>query len=335
MSWWLGIGGALFLGFLTNLIYDFAKHGRSRITLNLRPSDRLSTQAREHDFESDGLFMLITWSRARPLWPRRLVTGYQGRPRRDHLFDTDAWRAEVIRHEESGAYGSTAYISRLTVDHGEHRDAQVCEVDLAESTYAECLATKTLAESDLAAGALVRQTLGDGLDAFIARVPPTMVSAGISVVDRNGRLLLLRRSLAVRTFQAQWTVGINESMKYNDEPGAAEDFFALIERGLQEVLGLLPGDYAQPVVSWLGWSVPASCFCLFAAVRAHLDSAEIDARREASHSVYEHDMVHWLPLNARTISAIITGGLCPDGSLRWSYLAPLAALELWRTRTYL
>jgi hypothetical protein len=37
-------------------------------------------------------------------------------------------------------------------------------------------------------------TLDQGLDEFIAGIPPTMVSACVAVIDDNNEFLLLRRS---------------------------------------------------------------------------------------------------------------------------------------------
>ncbi|RKT12307.1 hypothetical protein BX285_6277 [Streptomyces sp. 1114.5] len=334
MQWLLGLGGALLLGMLTNLVYDFAKYGGSRLGSRV-PAPRvrrasLSAAARAHDVRADGLAPLITWSAARPLTPGTLVTSYDGRVVRPHVLDRVGWDAEVARQREAGAAGRTAYLTRLTVDHGEHSAARVCEVTIAESDYAECMATTRLGREDAEAGRLLREALDEGLTGFVATAPPTMVSACVAVRDRGGRLLLLRRSLAVRTFPAQWTVGINETMKYRDEPGAAEDFYALVHRALEEELGLLPADVGPTVITWLGWSEPASCYTLVATVRARLDAAEIDRRREACHSTFEHDLAVWVPFTRRSVSELVEGGACPDGSRRWSYLAPLVAREAWR-----
>ncbi|MER6299478.1 NUDIX domain-containing protein [Kitasatospora sp. NPDC001539] len=330
MGWLLGIGGALLLGVVTNLVYDFVKFGGSRLPLARVRRAHLSAGARAHDVGADGLVPLITWSAARPLTPGSLVTRYEGRLRRPHVLDGTDWAEEVARQRAAGAAGRTAYITRLTVDHGEHSAARVCEVGIAESDYAECMATTRLGREDPRAGRLLREALGQGLTAFVAVAPPTMVSACVAVRDRAGRLLLLRRSLAVNTFPAQWTVGINETMKYRDEPGAAEDFHGLVHRALEEELGLLPEDVGPLVIGWLGWSERASCYTLVATVRARLDAAEIDRRREACHSTFEHDMAAWVPFTRRVVSALVEGGECPDGSRRWSYLAPLVAREAWR-----
>ncbi|MFD8754848.1 hypothetical protein ACFV0O_28255 [Kitasatospora sp. NPDC059577] len=69
---------------------------------------------------------------------------------------------------------------------------------------------------------------------------------------------------------------------------------------------------------------------MVATVRARLDAAEIDRRREACHSTFEHDMAVWVPFTRRSVSGLVEGGVCPDGSRRWSYLAPLVAWEAWR-----
>ncbi|MER7756070.1 NUDIX domain-containing protein [Kitasatospora sp. NPDC097643] len=330
MEWLLGIGGALLLGVVTNVVYDVAKYGGSRLPVARARRASLSAGARAHDVADDGLFPLITWSAERPLRPATLRTEFAGRVVRPHVLDPVGWGGEVARQRAAGAAGSTAYVSALTVDHGEHGGARVCGVRIAESDYAECMATTRLGREDPEAARRLREALDLGLTGFVAVAPPTMVSACVVVRDRAGRLLLLRRSLAVTTFPAQWTVGINETMKYRDEPGAAEDFYALVHRGLQEELGLAPEDVGPVVIGWLGWSAPASCYTLVATVRARLGAAEIDLRREACHSGYEHDMAAWVPFTRRTVSALVEGGLCPDGSRRWSYLVPLVAREAWR-----
>ncbi len=41
-------------------------------------------------------------------------------------------------------------------------------------------------------------------------------------------------------------------------------------------------------------------------------------------------MAVWVPFTRRSVSELVEGGACPDGSRRWSYLAPLVAWEAWR-----
>jgi hypothetical protein len=176
--------------------------------------------------------------------------------------------------------------------------------------------------------ARVSEGLARGLTSFVPVAPPSSLTVSVSVLSAENRILALRRSLSVQTYPGQWTVGINETMKYDDEPGAAEDFFALTYRGLKEELGLDRGDYGPVVLSWLGWSHRAVCWVLVAVVRSTLTSGEIDERRSNCHSVYEHDAIRWLPFTRTEIAKIVTG----EGKGPWSYLAPLLAVETWRNR---
>ena len=334
MQWVFATLGALVLGLATNAVYDLVKHGAVR-----RPfvGDRssLPSAARSYDSTADGLYPFVTWSRSRQLVPERLETAYVGRLERRHVLSGDPWDRHVRDFEESGERGRTAYISALEVDTGEHPGAHAFRVTIAESSYAQCLTTKALLDSGEPVRGHVLTTVREGARAFARVAPPTMVSACVAVINSENRLLALRRSLAVRTYPAQWTVGINESMKYNDEPGQEEDFFGLVRRGLQEELGLGEGTYGEIRISWLGWSNISGAYTLVAVVRSNLRSTEIDRRREQCHGVYEHDLAVWLPLTRSHIGRIVTHGASgPDQAHPWSYLAPLVAAEVWRCRGF-
>lgn len=221
MQWWVGIAGAALLGILTNAVYDVMKYGTVRLPRVLRRP--LPPAARAHDVATDGLDALVTWSRARRLTPDLLETTYVGRVVRSHVFDAPAWHQQVTANRERGDAGRTAYLTSLSVDHGEHPGAHRFAVSVAESDYAEAMASKQIYGSDDALRLRMDEALAGTTDDFMAAVPPTMVTASVAVLSREGRFLLLRRSRSVRTFPLQWTVGINESMKYADEPGAGEN----------------------------------------------------------------------------------------------------------------
>jgi len=140
--------------------------------------------------------------------------------------------------------------------------------------------------------------LTDALDAgssyLLGVVPPTLLFVSVVVLSRTGKFLVLRRSSIVYTGQNKWTVGINETMKYDDEPGRQEDLFGLVRRGLREEVGLDASTYGDIAITWLGWSNPAAGFVGVALVRTSLSEAEVDQLRNACHSVYEHDMTAWL-----------------------------------------
>jgi hypothetical protein len=333
VQWWLATAGAIALGLATNTIYDVIKYRGVQVP---RILDRrsLMPQAAGHDPAMEGLYPLVTWSSSRPLTPQRLVTKFAGRSSRSHVFDIPDWHREVVGFEDRGAAGRTAYVTELAVDTGEHPRAQHCHVTISESTYAECLASKRLLNSDPELADHLLTVLGSGYEAFVAVTPPTMVSACIAVISRGNRTLTLRRSISVTTYPGQWTIGINESMKYSDEPGAEEDFYGLVRRGLHEELGLDSTDYSAILISWFGWSQDASCYAIVAIVRSILTEPEIERRRQGCHSIYEHDLARWLPLRRRSISGIVTGGRPPDGRGSWNYLTPLVASEVWRCRHY-
>ncbi|MFF8592368.1 hypothetical protein ACF061_13120 [Streptomyces sp. NPDC015220] len=331
MQWLLSAVGAALLGMLTNALYDVMKYGTVRFPGVLRRR-HLPAPARSHDVAGDGLDVLVTWSRARRLTPTLIDTVYEGRVARDHVFDTPVWHEQVAANRARGDAGRTAYLTSLSVDHGEHEAARRFTVGIAESEYAEAMATTHLYRTDTELRARMDQALTGTTDAFMAAVPPTSLTACVAVLSREGTFLLLRRSRSVRTFPLQWTVGINETMKYDDEPGAREDLHSLPLRGLKEELGLEAEDVSSLLIGWLGWSRPAASFVTVNIARSRLTAAEIDERRGRCHSSYEHDAAAWWPLRPRTIASVITGGPTPDDSTSWSYLAPLLAGELWRCR---
>jgi hypothetical protein len=330
VPWLLGVLAAILLGVVTNLVYDLAKYGSVRLPRFLRQCGALPRSARAHDVTDDGVYPLVTWSAGRPLTAARLEASFVGKSRRPHILDVPEWHARVSLLQAQGEAGRTAYPIRIGVDHGEHDGAHRFRMTVAESDYAESLATMQILHENTSLDHRLHTALTAGLDRFLAVVPPTSLTASIGVISAGSRFLLLRRSLSVRTFQAQWTVGVNETMKYHDEPGASEDLFALCRRAMQEELGLTPDDYGPIVVSWFGWSRPATSFLVVATVRSKLSETEIERRRGQCHSVYEHDMVAWRRLSRRHVASVINGGPCPDGTNRWSYLAPLVVQEMWR-----
>jgi hypothetical protein len=331
MAWWLGVIGALVLGAAGNLTYDLVKHQSLRLPKLVRWRQQLPADVRSFDSITMGLHPIVTWSRKRRLDENRVRTSYAGRRHDTHVFDRPEWHAAVERERRKGTAGRTAYLTRIDIDHGEHPAAFSAGFVITESDYAECMATLEIARN----GGAVELTsaLRAGLDNFLDVVPPTLFFVSVGVLAKSGRLLCLRRSVGVRTAPGMWSIGINETMKYEVEPGREEDLFALVRRGLREELGLEPDDYGKITVTWLGWSAIASGFYAVAFVRARLDEAEIEDRRLHCHSVYEHDLTAWLSLTKKEITKVIRGGPSPDGVHPWiTELSPVVAAEAWRFR---
>jgi hypothetical protein len=333
-SWWLAVLAAIALGVAGNMAYALLIHGTGHLRSGLVALPRLPKAIRTYDVEQNDLFCLLRWSPKRPLTPARLSSTYAGRLSRNHVFARPEWSkmAEDLRAQGEG--GRTAYPIAIQVDHDEHPDAHSLRVRLAESSYSEYLATMQMANSNDDHRERLELSLAGGLDVFLAEVPPTSVTASISITSPRNRFLVLRRSRSVRTFRSQWTIGVNETMKYSDEPGDEEDFFSLTRRALREELGLEPSEYTDPVLSWFGWSGQSASFLLVGTVRSRLSEAVMDLRISECHSVYEHDMHAWVRMRRASMRDIVLGGECPDGSRSWSYLAPLIALEMWRTRRW-
>ncbi|NUT91517.1 MAG: hypothetical protein HOY78_05745 [Saccharothrix sp.] len=329
-AWLLGIAGAVILGAAGNLAYDLAKHQTLRLPRFVRARRELPAAARAFDPVALGMHPLVTWSRRRRLREGNLRTVFVGRRSGPHLLSRSDWHAKVAAERRKGTAGSTAYLVGLRIDHGEHPAAHEAVMTIAESDYAECVATMEVAGRS--PGELTTK-LWDGLDGFLTVVPPTLLFASVAVLADSGRLLCLRRSIGVRTAPGTWTLGINETMKYEAEPGREEDLFGLVRRGLREELGLEPSEYGEVIVTWLGWSSAAAGFLAVAIVRARLSEAEIERRRGECHSVYEHDGIAWLPVTRRSIANVVLGGPSPDRVHPWiTELSPLVAGEVWRFR---
>lgn len=333
MHWWLVTAGAVLLGVITNIVYDIMKYGGVRIP---RAFDRrsLSVAATQYDSRDHGLYPLVTWSRRRLLTPERLVAKYTKRSHRKHVLDVPEWQKAVRSFRGRGAAGRTAYITSLEVDTGEHERANKCYVSISESSYAECLASKDVVNKNPELGKRIIDLINNGGSSLIHNAPPTLVTACVAVISRANRTLILRRSLSVTTYPGEWAIGITESMKYSDEPGAEEDFFALVRRGLEEELGLDESDYGDIIISWLGWSQDAVRYAIVATVRLKITERELEQRRLECHSVYEHDLTHWIPVRSKVISQIITGHKTSPDNNSWIYYAPLVAKELWRCQHY-
>lgn len=331
MTWLLGIIGALILGAAGNFTYELVKHETLLLPKILRRRWVLPADVRSLDPATLGLHPFVTWSRTRRLDEAKLRSSYIGRQSATHLFDRPEWHAAVERERRKGTAGRTAYLAGMDIDHGEHPAAFGAGFVVAESDYAECMATLEIARNG-GTGELM-SALRTGLDNFLTVVPPTLFFATVVVLAKSGRILCLRRSVGVRTDAGLWSIGINETMKYEAEPGREENIFTLVRRGMREELGLDPDDYGKITVTWLGWSTADSAFYAIAIVRARLDEVEIEDRRLQCHSVYEHDLTAWIPFTKKEIANVIRGGPSPDGSKPWiAALSPVVAAEAWRFR---
>lgn len=328
-AWVGGVLGTALIGWIAvEIVQAFRRRG-----LQLVRARGTARGAVRHDPRDSGFLELITWSRERPLIAERLQ--FRGRGGPGDLIEPSAWNAFLDDPQFADLAGMTAYPIAIGVDHHESADDRDLKLTIARSEYAQAIAIGKFADAHPEVRDQVKTRLAErGIEAFVASMPPTSLSMNVNVVSRSGGMLVLRRSGAVRTFRNQWSVGINETMKYSEEPGNTEGLLQLCHRALAEELGLRPEDYGKPMVSLLGFSLPAMCYGAFATVHlaSGLSEEDVLERRLDCHSIYEHDRTEWLPLRPHVIDGIVAGGNGPDGESPWIYFAGLSAREAWRTR---
>jgi hypothetical protein len=184
--------------------------------------------------------------------------------------------------------------------------------------------------------------------AYLGQAVPSSLAVNLVVLSsRNDELLCVERSAAVDSAAGWWTVGVFETMKQPDpnRPGSSEDIYGLAVRGLNEEIGLHPGDYEAIQVSWVGIFQPILRGHVVAVVKLKISREEAHARARAAHSGYEHAAVDWVPLRQSLVHAFIRAkgrtypnkvGFTLDVQHRvWIEQSRLAVLEAWRFRSAL
>lgn len=199
IDWILGFAGAVLIGMAGNAAYEGFRRQTGGLRLALFARRRMPHAIRSFDSIAHGMFPLVTWSAARPLRSTTLNTKYLGKSVRTHAFDNSAWREEVAQLRASGVAGRTCYIVALALDHGEHQERRQLELHLAESDYAEALATMRTYHRDSSSTTRLTSALQNGTDTFLAVVPPALLFCTVVVLSRENRLLALRRSRSVVT----------------------------------------------------------------------------------------------------------------------------------------
>jgi hypothetical protein len=337
----LGALAAVVVGVITDVVTGAVSRSLRRLRVMVTYRQRASSNVGE-----DGLFMLGEWSPARPLTPARLVTRYVSAPERP----TQAWVTESVLADEVATCpdsGDVSYVTGFALDHRESSDTQHCRVTLAESDYREVRALEQLRVTRPAVLAAADQALEDNAYRYLARPLPSTVAANLIVYVAGVGLLCARRSAAVHNATNMWTVGVFETMKRADPntPGHSEDFYGLIERGLEEELHLRHGDYGQLYVTWFGIYRPIFRGHLVAVTGTVLSGDEVIDRARQSSSSYEHDSFDWLPLHRKTVRKFATAPLQSKHGTAGQVLtvdgreyleqSRLAVLEAWRFRTLL
>jgi 8-oxo-dGTP pyrophosphatase MutT (NUDIX family) len=318
------------VGGLLTVLYQRWTWGQRRV----RAALRVSKAANAYDPGSDEILSLWTWSPNRRLKQASLRT-VPVRPTADrrHLLAGEEFDALAAEFAASGAAGDNVQILGFERDYRESARSQSFEVTLGLTQYSEVLASQRLMASRPELRQQLRAHFDSDPNSFLAQVPPTSTSANVLVVSARGRVLALRRSRTVELFAGQWGFGINETMKYRDEGGGIEDFFAVVHRGLEEELGLFRDEYRGPEITAVTYRL-LDDFGVTAVVQLqpHISEQEVIDRMWRSHSSFEHDDARWIPIRRATVNTLMRHGRVKGVDGEWIYFARFSLRELWRYR---
>ncbi|CRK59335.1 hypothetical protein [Alloactinosynnema sp. L-07] len=241
--------------------YDRAYPGQRRDRSNPTDLGKLaepttSSDILDYDVRQDGLFSLGVWSPARRLEPSRLITETMSadkRPMQPYLDQTAFVAATEARSRI--ASGATVYLTGFRIDHRESDETQYCRIRLAPSNYPEVLAIEDLRIRRPELFERCDRDIERDVRDYLGMAVPSSVAVNLVVVSsENDELLCVERSAAVDSAVGWWTVGVFETMKQSDpnRPGAPEDLYGLVARGLNEELGLQPSVHNPIQISWVG-----------------------------------------------------------------------------------
>ncbi|MEU4556229.1 hypothetical protein [Micromonospora violae] len=302
-----------------------------------------------HDVRQDGLYCLGEWSPARKLHPSLLITETTPevrRPRQQYLDRRVL--ANAVRTQSRRASGETLYLTGFRIDHRESDETQYCRIRQAPSRYADVLAIEDLRLRRPELFDECDEAIGRNVRAYLDKAVPSSLAVNLVVVSsKNDELLCVERSAAVDSAVGWWTIGVFETMKQPDSnrPGSPEDLFGLAVRGLNEELGLQPGDYGAIQISWVGIYRPILRGHVVAVVKLKISKEEARVRARAAHSGYEHAAIDWMPLRRPVVRAFVratrstygnrVGSTIAVNHRTWLEQSRLGVLEAWRFRNAL
>ena len=236
-------------------------------------------------------------------------------------------------------------MTSFRIDHRESDETQYCRVRQAASTYPEVLAIEDLRIRRPDLFSECDKAIERDVGTYLGKAVPSSLAVNLVILSsKNDELLCVERSAAVDSAVGWWTVGVFETMKQSDpnRPGASEDIYSLAIRGLNEELGLQPGDYKAIQISWVGIFRPILRGHVVAITKLNISKEEARTRARVAHSGYEHAAIDWMPLRHPLVHAFTRAGrrTYPDkvGSTldvnhrTWIEQSRLAVLEAWRFR---
>jgi isopentenyldiphosphate isomerase len=146
-----------------------------------------------------------------------------------------------------------------------------------------------------------------GLRGMIQTAPRSNIAINVTVLDRDGDLLLLRRSQNTRLWSGFYQAGPHETMNWPSSGEQPENCFALARRALAEEVGIeSPAEYYESIIfSWFGLYLPEASGYFFAHVATKLSKSELVELVQAAHSAFETDDVAWLDPTSANITRVV------------------------------
>jgi 8-oxo-dGTP pyrophosphatase MutT (NUDIX family) len=281
----------------------------------------------DFDPESIGFFEIIDWNAGRQLGLENVAV-----PEKVQRFAGQDWvdEADLARHRRlhqvnpggpcptlaSYELPTTTEVSHLHTYIEDTRETanDTLRLSVSKSVYYEHIAIAELMHSDEAIyPQVVARIKGHGTrsGARLANVikgsPNSNIVINVTVTDRDGDVMLLKRHQNARVWAEYFQAGPHETMNWRANGEQAETCFELAQRALWEEVGISdPADYHDRIVfSWFGFYLPDASTYFFSHVRTRLTKNELIESVQRAPGKWEFSDVDWLTPSAAKIRAIL------------------------------
>jgi len=285
-----------------------------------------------------GFFTLNTWSPLRSLERKNVSLSLATEDWTQSWLSETALDSALASISDSG--GPSCTLRSIEIDHRESQRGQRLVLGYARSEYRDLLGVSQVIGTDPEKQkSLMERLKSEDMSEMVSSAPRSVTAVNVTVLSEDRRLLILRRSAAVRTSQNEWTLGPNETMLGPvEQVGGIESPFQLAERCLSEELDVHPDEVSLLAISWVGYNVPGALCHWVAHSRIRLRSQEISKRIQGSHGGFEVDAIDWIEFEEKMLEDISLRAERhePDSQNRlWNRTAGLAALDVRRWKSEL
>ena len=320
-----GLITGLLAGLLTPMALGTVRSFRARLVDALRPT----VGWRAAEYEQLGVVAINEWSPARPLTADNLDLEVVSAPIQDWC---DATQLQALRDACWDEGGRSATMVDYDIDHRESLYGQTFRMRVAHSYYADFLALRAYADSHPEFRPALRERFSTGSPTdTLKSSAPSIIAINVSLVSGSKRVLAIKRSRAVATYQGFWSLGPAETLSTaSPVPGDEEDLFTLGYRCLHEEVGLRAEKVRRLIISWIGFDLNWLLTLVLGLAVCDLSTDDIDNCIGTAHSSFEAECWEWLPLNRATLSEIRDRYAYDRRGRVWIPSAAVAADELWR-----